>query len=86
MDDQVKGNLNKAKGNIEEGVGRATGNQDLENRGVADQAGGAVQNAVGNVREGLHNVGDRIGEALGRQTDHTQQQTEDWKDNQTNNR
>lgn len=79
MDDQVKGNLNKAKGNIEEGVGRATGNQDLENRGVADQAGGAIQNAVGNVREGLHDVGDRIGDVLNRNAERSEAEVEERK-------
>jgi uncharacterized protein YjbJ (UPF0337 family) len=35
--DKARNKLNKVKGQAKEAVGRATGNRDLQNRGVGDQ-------------------------------------------------
>ncbi|SFM10921.1 CsbD family protein [Variovorax sp. OV329] len=49
--DQVKGTLEKAKGQVKEGVGKAVGNEKLQTEGAADKAAGAVQKKVGDVKE-----------------------------------
>lgn len=54
--DQVKGGLEKAKGNVKETVGKATGNQRMESEGKADQVSGAVQKKVGDVKDAVDKV------------------------------
>ena len=49
--DQVKGTLEKAKGNVKEATGKVVGNERLQAEGQADQASGAVQKKVGDVKE-----------------------------------
>jgi uncharacterized protein YjbJ (UPF0337 family) len=49
--DQVKGTLEKAKGNVKEAVGKAVGNERLQGEGQADQAAGAVQKKYGDVKD-----------------------------------
>jgi uncharacterized protein YjbJ (UPF0337 family) len=49
--DQVKGTLEKAKGQVKETTGKVVGNERLEAEGQADQASGAVQKKVGDVKE-----------------------------------
>ena len=62
--DEVKGKLNQAKGNVKQGIGKATGNQRLRDEGVADEASGDVQEGVGKLKDkvgdAVKNVGDRI--------------------------
>ena len=54
--DQVKGTLEKAKGHVKEGVGKAVGNERLQAEGAADQTAGAVQKKVGDVKEAVETV------------------------------
>jgi uncharacterized protein YjbJ (UPF0337 family) len=54
--DQVKGGLDKAKGNVKQSVGKATGNERLQSEGAADKAGGAVQKKVGDVKEAAKTI------------------------------
>jgi uncharacterized protein YjbJ (UPF0337 family) len=42
-----------AKGNLKEGLGKATGNKDLENEGKADQVSAKVKDAVDTVKDKL---------------------------------
>ncbi|RZI65777.1 CsbD family protein [Variovorax guangxiensis] len=49
--DQVAGRVDQAKGKVKEVAGRATGNESLEAKGVADQASGKVQSTYGDVKE-----------------------------------
>ncbi|MDQ3134763.1 MAG: CsbD family protein [Acidobacteriota bacterium] len=62
--DEVKGNLDQAKGAVKENVGRAIGDRDMETEGQADRAGGKVQEGYGeakrNVGEAVKDVGDAI--------------------------
>ena len=46
-EDQVKGTLEKAKGNVKEAAGKLVGNESLEAEGRADQVSGAVQRLDG---------------------------------------
>jgi len=54
--DQVKGTMDKAKGNVKEAVGKAVGNERLQAEGNADKASGAVQKKVGDVKEAAKTV------------------------------
>jgi uncharacterized protein YjbJ (UPF0337 family) len=49
--DQVKGNLKRAKGKMQEVTGRAVGSKDLEARGDANQAIGKTQKAYGDAKQ-----------------------------------
>jgi uncharacterized protein YjbJ (UPF0337 family) len=55
--DQVKGKTNQVIGKVKRGAGEMTGNDRLANRGVADQAKGAVQETWGNVKDAAHEAG-----------------------------
>lgn len=48
--------FDKVKGGIKEGLGNATGNQDLEADGKTDQAKGSLKQAAQNVKEGAEKV------------------------------
>lgn len=51
--DQVEGTYDKAKGNVKEAAGKMVGNESLEAEGKVDQASGAVQKKVGDVKEAV---------------------------------
>ncbi len=48
---RVRGAGGKFVGKMKEGFGRATGNPDLADEGVADQVAGSLKNAAGQVAE-----------------------------------
>ncbi|MFN2465966.1 MAG: CsbD family protein [Candidatus Dormibacteria bacterium] len=60
---------NKVEGNVKEGAGKLTGNEDLEARG-------AGQKTVGNVQEGARKVGGAIEETVGKVTGNVDKQAE----------
>jgi uncharacterized protein YjbJ (UPF0337 family) len=49
--DTIKGAAKDAAGAIEKNIGKATGNERMEAEGLAKQAEGKTQKAVGNVKE-----------------------------------
>lgn len=49
--DQVAGKADQVAGKIKQGVGKAVGNENLANRGVADQVKGAAKETWGNVKD-----------------------------------
>ena len=51
--DQVKGRTNTATGKIKEGVGKATGDKDLQDKGTAEKMGGKVRSTFGDVKEDI---------------------------------
>jgi uncharacterized protein YjbJ (UPF0337 family) len=51
--DQVKGELNQAKGSVKQAVGKAVGNERLQAEGAADKTAGAVQKKVGDVKDAV---------------------------------
>ena len=51
--DQVEGTYDKAKGNVKEAAGKMVGNESLEAEGKVDQASGAAQKKVGDVKEAV---------------------------------
>jgi uncharacterized protein YjbJ (UPF0337 family) len=62
--DEFEGKFDQAKGKTKETVGRALNDQDLENEGSADHAGGKVQEGFGKAKrkvgEAIEDVGDAI--------------------------
>jgi uncharacterized protein YjbJ (UPF0337 family) len=51
--DRVEGSAKKVKGNIKEGIGKATGDAKLRAEGKADKTEGKIQNAVGGVKDAV---------------------------------
>jgi uncharacterized protein YjbJ (UPF0337 family) len=49
--DQVAGKIDQVAGKVKQGVGEAVGNENLANRGVADQVKGAAKETWGNVKD-----------------------------------
>ena len=49
--DKIEGTAKEVSGNIKEGVGRAVGNPDLEDRGTAEKVAGKVQDKVGDIKK-----------------------------------
>jgi uncharacterized protein YjbJ (UPF0337 family) len=57
--DRVEGALNQAKGAVKEGVGKVTGDTQLQAEGKADKAAGKVQNTVGGVKDTARDALDK---------------------------
>ena len=62
--DELKGKMDRVKGNIKEEVGEATNDDQLRDEGIADQAAGNVQEGFGKARrkvgDALHDVAHKI--------------------------
>lgn len=62
--DEVKGKLNRVKGQVKQGVGKATGNERLRDEGMVDEAVGDLQEGAGRVKrqvgDAVKDLGDRI--------------------------
>jgi uncharacterized protein YjbJ (UPF0337 family) len=58
--DRTEGTFDKAKGNVKEGLGKATGDEDLEREGRKDQAKGGVKQAVGHVKDAIDSAKDGV--------------------------
>ena len=62
--DELKGKMDRMKGNIKEEVGEATNDDRLRDEGIADQAAGNVQEGFGKARrkvgDALHDVAHKI--------------------------
>ena len=49
--EHIKGTAEKAKGAIKEGVGKATGNERLREKGAIDKAKGDLHKAAGDMKD-----------------------------------
>lgn len=58
--DKVQGEAKELGGKVQEGIGNATGDRDLQAEGTANQVEGAGQQAVGNVKDAADNIGDTL--------------------------
>ena len=54
-EDKIKGEKDKLKGNIKEGIGKVTGNKDLEQEGKEDNAKGKAKKKIGEVKKVFNN-------------------------------
>ena len=64
--DEMEGKAEALKGKIKQAVGDLTDNETLKNEGIADEAAGDTQDAIGRGRrkvgEFIEDVGDKIKE------------------------
>ena len=51
--DQVKGRTSTVTGKIKEGVGKATGDKDLQDKGTAEKVGGKIRSTFGDVKDDI---------------------------------
>jgi len=51
---QIEGAAQKGVGAIKEAAGKATGNTDLQAKGIADKAVGSAKSAAGDVKSAVH--------------------------------
>lgn len=64
VDEQVGGQGESLKGKVKEGVGKVTGDTDLEAEGQADQAEGKIRQGVGKAGRAISDLKDRAKEKL----------------------
>jgi uncharacterized protein YjbJ (UPF0337 family) len=57
-DDKIKGKIDDVKGRVKRQVGEWTGDENAQAEGTMDQAKGKVQNAWGNVKDGVKDAID----------------------------
>ena len=58
--DQAKGRAKELKGNLQQKVGKLTGNSSTRARGAAKEVEGKLQKGVGNVKDALDTDEDRL--------------------------
>lgn len=51
--DQVKGRFKEVEGKAKQGLGKITGNKDLEQKGKIDEGMGKIQGAYGDVKDAI---------------------------------
>ncbi|RUT33477.1 CsbD family protein [Paenibacillus zeisoli] len=51
LSDKIKGGVSKAKGEVKDQIGNATGDASLQAEGKADKVKGAVQQKVGELKD-----------------------------------
>lgn len=62
--DEVKGKFDQVKGVVKQEVGKATGDADLHDEGVADQASGEIREGFGTAKRKVGEAIEDIGEAI----------------------
>ena len=58
MEDKASNSIKNAKGKVKETTGRATDNEELENKGKSDQVEASIKDSVENLRDAADNVKD----------------------------
>ena len=65
-DDEIRGKIDQAKGDVKERIGRATGNPDLEDEGAGERISGNIEEGIGRARrktgEALKDLGRKVNE------------------------
>ena len=62
--DDMKNAAEKMGGKVKEGVGKATGNEDLENEGRMDQTKAAAKQAAEDVKDAAKDAGENVRDAF----------------------
>ena len=58
LDDKISNKAEDLKGKVKEGAGKATGNEQLEGEGKADQASSSLKDGVEHVKDAGKDVKD----------------------------
>ncbi len=58
-DERAKGTINKARGQVEEGLGKVTGNKEEQVRGKARQVQGSAQEGLGDIESAVRKPTNR---------------------------
>jgi uncharacterized protein YjbJ (UPF0337 family) len=58
--DKIKGMANEAVGNIKQGVGHVTGNEEMEADGVVQERKGEAQQTAGKVKDKVKDTVDKF--------------------------
>lgn len=61
---EIKGKINQAKGTVQENIGQAVGNRNMENDGAADRRKGEVQETFGKARRKVGDAVKDLGDTL----------------------
>ncbi|HEY0172480.1 MAG TPA: CsbD family protein [Pyrinomonadaceae bacterium] len=64
--DEVEGKYDQAKGSVKEGLGRLTGDDDLQAEGSADKLKGDVQEGWGGAKRKVGDTLEDVGDAIKR--------------------
>ena len=54
--DEIKGAAKDMKGSMKEAAGKATGDREMEAKGMAEKTEGKVQKGVGNLKDAARNA------------------------------
>ncbi|HYE13563.1 MAG TPA: CsbD family protein [Pyrinomonadaceae bacterium] len=64
--DEMEGKFDQVKGSVKEGVGRATGDEEMEAEGSMDKLKGDVQEGYGGAKRKIGDVLEDVGDAVRR--------------------
>jgi uncharacterized protein YjbJ (UPF0337 family) len=64
--DEIEGKYEQAKGSVKEGLGRLTGDEEMEAEGTADKMKGNVQEGWGGAKRKVGDVLEDAGDAIKR--------------------
>lgn len=64
MTQEMDGKIKKLTGQVKEGVGVLTGNEELEEKGAAQRAEGAVEENLGKARRKVGELVDAVAKAI----------------------
>ncbi len=62
--DKVEGKADELKGNVKQGLGKATGNREMQSEGQADELAGKGKGVVGAAKDTLDKAGDAMSDAI----------------------
>ena len=64
LNDKIKGTANEFVGNVKQGVGAATDNEELEAEGTGQEIKGEAQQALGHAKEAVGDVLHKAAKAV----------------------
>lgn len=62
--DEVEGKFDQAKGSVKEGVGRLTGDDEMQSEGSADKLKGDLQEGWGGTKRKVGDIMEDVGDAI----------------------
>ncbi len=61
--DKLEGKADEIKGNVKQGVGGATGNEEMRSEGQVDEVKGKGKGVLGGAKDMMDKAGDTLGDA-----------------------